>query len=290
MATASDIRAWAAGQGYQVPARGNIPGTIRTAYDAAHPAPNGSGGTPHADYPDDDFESAFVDPPDDDVPDEAAVEETAPRRPKGKTRSSATSRGTRKFWPGRPKADGKGKKKAPRVSTEDVIGGAWRVLAKLATPMPPLSRTLRIQAPVAGAILDDAVKDTVTDTLLQPVARLAGQGKVVSALAGPPVIVTALSLHIQQRAMMDPPQEPNPFFVQMGIEALRSSLMMWMEISGPKFEQALRREKEFEDKYGQSVDDLIGFLLAPPVDPADQAAVIAEEEAIRRAQGIVVDA
>lgn len=294
MPTASDIRAWAREQGHEVPDRGNIPNNVRAAYDAAHPGPNGSAGTSGPDYPDDDFETAFIEPPEEDgaLFDESALAESAPRRPKAapaRARSTTTGRGL--FGRGRSKQNAKGKPKAkPRVSTEDVLGGLWRGMAKLATPLPPLQRTLRIQAPVAGIILEDAVKGTAADALLQPFARLAGQGKVISALLGPPVIVTALMLHVQQRAMLDPPQEPNPLLVSAGTEALRSSLMAWMEVAGPKFDIALQREREFEAKYGQSVDELIGFLLSGPVNPADAAAVAAEEEAIRRAQGIVVDA
>jgi hypothetical protein len=268
-----------------------VPNDIRAAYDAAHPGLNGSAdpaGPGGPDYPDDGFETAFVDPPDEQF-DERLLRESAPRRPKagGARGRPAGARPRGPGWFGRGKKK-PGAKKKPRVSTEELLGGLWRGLAKFATPLPPLSRTLRIQAPVAGAILDDAVRDTVTDTFLQPLAQLAGQGKVVSALLGPPLIVTALSLHVQQRAQMQPPQDPNPFFVSAGIEALRSSLMAWMEVSGPKFEEALRREREFEGKYGQRVDDLITFLLGPPA--ASQEEAQAEDDMIRRAQGIIVDA
>lgn len=293
MATASEIRAWAKTQGMQVEGRGNVPTNIRDAYDAAHPHPNGTTDTSGPDYPDDEFETAFVDPPDDEAFDESVMAEEKPRRPKGsgRTRSSATSPGTRKFWQrGQKSGAGSSKaKKRPRVSTEDMLGGAWRLMAKVATPLPPLNRTLRIQAPVAGMLLEDVVKDTAADTFLQPLARLAGQGKVVSALLGPPVIVTALMMHVQQRASMDPPQEPHPFFISAGTEALRSSLMTWAELTEGKILIAAKREADLEARFGQSVDELIAFLLAPPVDPRDQAAVMAEEEAIRRAQGIVVD-
>jgi hypothetical protein len=287
--TANEIRAWARGEGLEVNLRGNIPGDIREQYDAAHPGSNGSSGSAGPDYPDDDFETAFADVPgDDDFPDAvlppAGTGETAPRRPKASTSRRSPTKGGKHFWQrgGAPKT-GKGKK--PRVSTEDLLGSLWRGAAKLASPLPPLQRTLRIQAPVAGLLLEDAVKGTAADVVMQPFARLAGQGKVVSALLGPPVIVTALTVHAQQRAAAG--EEPNPVFVSVGIEVLRSSLMTWCEIAGPKFEVALRREQEVEARFGQSVDDLISLLLSPPVDLADQAAVMAEEEAIRRAQGIV---
>jgi hypothetical protein len=291
-ASTSEIRAWARDNGYEMPDRGNISGDVRGAYDAAHPGSNGSGPAAGPDYPDDDFETAFADVPgDDDGFDESVMEEAKPRRPKAAAPRSGGRRpgaGRRSFFGRKPAAGKAAKKKAPRVSTEDVLGSLWRGAAKLAAPLPPLQRTLRIQAPVAGLILEDAVKGTAADMVLQPFARMAGQGKVISALVGPPVIVTALLLHVQQRQAMTPPQEPNALFVSVGTEALRSSLMTWMEVAGPKFEVAIRREREFEEKYGQSVDDLIAFLLAPPaVTPAEAEA---EEEMIRRAQGIVTDA
>lgn len=297
MPTASDIRTWARDNGYDVPGRGNIPNDVRTAYDTAHPAPNGTG-TSGPDYPDDEFETLFVEPPEDsaedEVFDESVMTEAKPRRPKS-PRAGSSSKGNTgsSFRPGSffrrgKQQSGARAKKKPRISTEDLLGSLWRGAAKLAAPLPPLQRTLRIQAPVAGLLLEDAVRDTAADTVLQPLARIAGQGKVVSALVGPPLIVTALMVHVQQRAQMQPPQDPNPLFVSVGTEALRSSLMTWMEVAGPKFEVAIRREKEFEEKYGQSVDELIAFLLSPPA--ASQAEAEMEEEAIRRAQGIVVDA
>ena len=293
MATAPEIRAWARLEGLDVPGRGNIPNDVRERYDAAHPHPNGSADTTHPDYPDDDFETAFIDPPDDEAFDESAMAEEKPRRPKaspGRPKSSRAPTGKRFWQRGSASSGGAKAKKKPRVSTEDFLGSLWRGMAKFATPLPPLQRTLRIQAPVAGMLLEDAVKDTVADRFLQPLARLAGQGKVVSALVGPPLIVTALMMHVQQRASMTPPQEPNPLFISVGTEALRSSLMTWAEITEGKILIAIQREKDIEERFGQSVDELIAFLLSPPVDPGDQAAVDAEEEAIRRAQGIVVDA
>ncbi len=290
MPTASDIRTWARDNGHEnVPARGNIPNEIREAYDLAHPGANGTGDTTHPDYPDDDFDTAFAEPPaEQETFDESVMAEEKPRRPKGTSRGRATPATGKRFWQ-RGKPAGPKAKKKPRVSTEDLLGSLWRGMAKLATPLPPLQRTLRIQAPVAGMLLEEAVKDTTADTFLQPLARLAGQGKVVSALLGPPVIVTALMVHVQQRAQMQPPQEPNPLFISIGTEALRSSLMTWAEITEGKILIAIKREKDIEERFGQSVDELIAFLLSPPVNPADQAAVLAEEEAIRRAQGIIGD-
>lgn len=275
MAATSEVRAWLKDNGYDPPVKGVIPAGLQSAYDAAHPSGNGTA-TMTADYPDDDFESAFADAP----PDPEDTGETPPKKPR-----ASRGRG-RSGWPfGRKLSGGKGKKKKPRVSTEDLLGSVWRGMAKLAAPLPPLQRTLRVQAPVAGLLMEDTVRDTAADVLLQPLARFAQQGKTASALLGPPVIVMGMTLHVQQR--MQEGEQPNPLFMNIATEALRSSLMTWMDVAGPKFEIALAREREFEDKYGRSVDDFMAWLFSAPVNTADEDAVQAEEYAIRRAQGIV---
>ena len=288
MATAADVRAWAKDNGRGT-TRGKLPGHLVADWDTAHPDDPYEPGPPRdqanghqPDYPDDDFEAQF---PDVGAGDGLAdTGETPPRKPRSS--KAVTGKGVRGLF-GRSSKKSSSKKKQPRVSTEDLLGAVWRGGAKLLTPLPPLQRTLRMQAPVAGMLLDDVVRDTVVDPLLQPLARIAAQGKTVQALVGPPGFVTAIMLHMSQRAAMDPPQEPHPFFMAVATEGLRSSLMAWMDVAGPKFEIALEREKEFEEKYGAKVDDMIAFIFAPPVDPSNMEAVMAEEDAIRRAQGIL---
>ena len=287
MATAAEVRAWAKDNGRGT-TRGKLPGHLVADWDAAHPddpyeagPPRGIESNGHApDYPDDDFEAMFPDVAGDVLP-PGETGETPPRKI---TPRKKTGGGWNPF--GKKKPAGKGKK-PPRVSTEDLLGALWRGGAKLLTPVPPLQRTLRMQAPVAGMLLDDVVKDTVVDPLLQPLARLAASGRTVQALVGPPAFVTAIMAHQAQRAALDPPQDPNPLFMAIAVEGLRSSLMAWMDVAGPKFDIALAREQEFEAKYGQNVDAMMAFIFSAPVDPGDADAVMAEEEAIKRAQGIL---
>jgi hypothetical protein len=285
MASVTEVRRWANDNGHGIGSKGRIPAQVQAAYDAAHPAPNGSG---RPDYPDDDFDAAFGGPDSDspvtgEVPGSDDTGETPPRRPRDR---KAASRGKIPWLPGGGAKKRPGRK-PPRVSTEDLLGALWRGGAKLLSPVPPLQRTLRMQAPVAGMLLDDVVKDTIVDPVLQPLARIAAQGKTVQALVGPPAFVSAIMAHQVQCASSDPPREPNPLFMAVATEGLRSSLMAWMDVAGPKFDAALEREQQFEEKYGQKVDDMIGFIFGPPVNPADADAVMAEEEAIKRAQGVL---
>jgi hypothetical protein len=279
MATATEIRE----QSGTANKRGKLPAHLIESWNRDHPDDPYEPGPPRdgftgntPDYPDDDFDSHFPDP-------EALGDtgETPPKRPKSAGRGKPAG-GFNLFGRGQKKT---GAKKKPRVTTEDLLGSLWRGAAKLATPLPPLQRTLRVQAPVAGLLLEDAVKGTAIDVVLQPFARLARQGQTISAIVGAPVLVTALTMHMQTCEAQG--TQPNPFVMSAGVEALRASLMTWMDIAGPKFAQAMEREKEFEEKYGQDVDTMIMWLLSPPVDPRNEEAVEAEEAAIRRAQGIL---
>ena len=273
-ATANDIREWARGKGYEMNERGRVPAHIRNAYNAEHPSMNGA-----PDYPpgmdDDDFSEpgappASAPPP----PDTGEAKPRNPAKPAGKGwRFGGAAKGKRAA----------GRKAKPRVPVDDIICTVWRGLARVAGPLPPLQRTLRVQAPVAGLLLEDSVKGTVIDTVLQPLARMQTQGKAVAALAGPPMLVTAITLHVQRQALAG--EDPNPVFMSVAMEMLRESLMLWMDVAGPKFEEALAREKRFEEDYGAPVDDFMAFLLSPP--PADAAGVAAEEDAIKRAQGML---
>jgi hypothetical protein len=280
MATAAVVRSWAQEHG-RAGARGKLHGDVIADWDTGHPD------DPYVPAPRDpdaidgaDMEDLFPE-----LADEpgggAGMAESRPRPlPRGKGAG-----GLRRLLGGgqrgaKPKG-GKAGKKPPRVSTESMLGAVWRGAAKLATPLPPLQRTLRVQAPVAGLLLEDAVRGTVVDTVLQPFAKMTESGKALSALLGPPAFVTAISVHLMRTAAAG--QQPNPLFMAVAQEGLRSSLMTWMEIAGPKFEQAVAREREFEGKYGADVDNYIAWLFSAP--PATQEETEAEAMMFARATG-----
>jgi hypothetical protein len=149
------------------------------------------------------------------------------------------------------------------VPVDDLIAAVWRGLAGFARPMPPTSRLLKVQAPVAGIILEDTVKGTVVDRVLQPFARTSKSAEAIFALAGPPVLITAMQLQPDAAPLIAP--------------LLRESLLMWGKIAGPKMEQAMKRESDFAENFGP-VDDLMAFLFAEPGDAA------AEDQAVRAQQ------
>lgn len=275
---AAEIRAWARGNGYdELGDKGRIPATVRQAYEQAHGLTSVVPDYP-PDMDEDDFAEPGPPPPGGDDP------ETGETRPGAPALKKPGARGRLNL--GR-KTRTKSKHARPRVPVDEAIGNGWRIAARFARPIPPLERTLKLQSVVAGQLLEDSVKGTVVDKALQPVARFMSGGKVGAALVGPPLLVTAISLHVQQRTAQGLP--PNPFFMNTAIEMLREALMLWMEVSGPKFEAAIQREKEFEERHGGTVDAVMQWLLSEPANPNDPASVRQEEFNLRRAQGFPVE-
>ena len=245
----ADIRAWMRDNGETPPARGTIAESDRQRYEAAH--------APGPDYPegmtDADFDTSEPDGP------PADVAETRPRTiatPKAAERFTSWRKGKA----AKPKPKGKAK---PRVPVDDLVAAVWRGLAGVARPLPAASRLLKIQAPVAGVILEDTVKGTVVDKWLQPLARTSKGAEAMFALAGPPVLVAAI--------------EMNPASAPIVLPILRESLLTWCKIAGPKMADALKRETEFETEFGQDVDQMMAFLF-------QDVAAADEDEAVRAHQ------
>lgn len=264
MATAAQIRAWARDVGLIVPPRGTLSDEVIRQYEAAN-------GTGEADAPD----SSSAGPP----PADTIEGERKPRQVGGGGRRRLALPGR-----GKDKPAGKSKGRAkPRVPVDKIISGAWGLLATLARPLPPTSRLLRLEAPVAGLILEDVIRGTVVDKMLQPLARAEEGGKALFALLGPPALVTAIALQPDYQVMLLP--------------ALRESLRTWIEVAGPKFTEAAARDAAFEEEYGQDIDAFIQMLFAPspgqaPADdgPGDGPSEDdIQREGMRIVRGMVVD-
>lgn len=270
MASDSEIRAWAVEHGIHVSSKGRVSEAVRNAHRAAH---NGEA-APAPDYPDGmtdaDFDMAEAELPDDLADDMAEVPPRAVT-PKAGSRTTVTRLNP---WSKRGKtAASKSKAKAkarPRVSTADLIGSAWRIGAKVAQPLPPIYRTLRLQSVIAGPLLDDAVKGTVVDPFLQPLARLSRAGETVSALLAPNLAIGAMAWHLQQTN-----GEPNPIVMQACQEMLRHGLTAMMRIGGDAFAAQLAKERDDEERFGGDVEMIMAWLLSEPADPAQEEANIA---------------
>lgn len=228
----------------EVPARGKLNPSFHGQYADAHPDD------------DDVVDGQVVDV--DDAPAAAAeldTGETPPRRPPGAT---GGLRGLMK------KKIGGGR--ARRVSLEQVCASGWMVLASLAgqSGMTPTGRVLTMQAPVAGVILEDALKGTIADKVLQPLARSAAKGSEVSALLGPPVLVSILHTRPQLAPQLLP--------------VLRMTLRQWVMVAGPAMKAAQKREAKAIADLGLDEDTdlnaMIDGMLETFFSPPDMAAEV----------------
>lgn len=146
-----------------------------------------------------------------------------------------------------------------RVSVDKLIGTAWGILSQVTAPINlPVARVFAIQAPVAGLVLEDVVKNTIVDRLLQPIARVEAGGEVAFALLGPPVLVAAMTKFPERAPILVP--------------LLRQSLRAWIDIAGPKLEHVAKQEAKFEEQYGQRIDEMIAFFVSPPEQAPDDRA------------------
>jgi hypothetical protein len=196
-------------------------------------------------------------------------DEKQPRTPRSSRKARrSTPVGERIFGKREPKtAKAKARPKHKRVSVDHLVSRAWEGVARFAAPLSlPMSKCLQVQSPVAGMILEEVVAGTMADKVLQPIARAEAKAEKVLALIAPPILVLA----IEQTQMLPPEQMMMRQALLMPM--LKESLRIWLQVAGPKVEEAARREKEYQETFGATIDELIGlFFAAGPTVQAEQA-------------------
>ena len=269
--TSQDIRVWLREHGHQVGDRGAIKRDLLDEYEAAH---NGDGEGASTEE-----EAPLLIVPDDppvshaDTPDAAPSNGAAPR---GEAAPRRTEGRRRRLMDRKPKDPTKTPaRRLPRVSLENLIGSGWGLAAMALARNPnavPVGRVMSMQAPVAGVVLDDVLKGTPVDRLLQPLARAGEKGEIVFALAGPPLITGAITAHPEWYPALRP--------------MLKMSLMSWMAISAPAMRKAQQRAERMTGEFGVTDAELDGMIEALFSDVnLPTAASADEEDAIRRARG-----
>jgi len=152
----------------------------------------------------------------------------------------------------------KAKKKHPRIPVDRLVTMGWEGLGRLfATVSPPTGRLMQYQAPVAGLVLEDVIRDTVVDRVMQPIARAEEKGKKIAALAGPPLIVLAIE---RAQALPDDQRQMREAIL---VPMLRESLVLWHDVAGDKIEEQLARAERRAPAY-EFADKLIADIFAPP--------------------------
>lgn len=261
--TPAEIRAVLREHGEDVPPRGSLGARHIARYEeltGAAPADDGEeydAGVSAADFPpgDDPGPAPAADPG------PAPAPERRPRRVKARQSGGllASLKNPGKTGSGRPRP-----KKYPRVPVDRFAGRAWRMFARMAMPVsPPIANCLILQSATAGIILEDVVKDTAGDRMLQPLIRAEAKGEKVFALVAPPVLVGAITaaqgLPDQERAMRE----------AILLPMLREALVLNVEIAGDRLTAELDRVAESADtsaKVDQMLAQIFGPMAAGPGD------------------------
>jgi hypothetical protein len=247
-ATNRDIRQWARSREYPIQDTGRIPPELREQYEldreslieeraASEHAADAMAARRAGEVGDDELARL-----------EVVSRETLPEQPR-----------KRRLWDRERSARSVGRHK--RQTLEGIGQFAWGGLAQVAgmSGQVPLARVLEMQAPVAGAVIEDLAAGTLVDKILQPFARVGAKGDVLMALFGPPVLVTAIT---RQPALY-------PMLRPYLIDALES----WYLIAGPKIKaREKRREKLKAELDGVSLDDIVDALFAPVAEATREPA------------------
>ena len=144
--------------------------------------------------------------------------------------------------------------KGRRVSAAQTIEDVWSGIGGLAVRSgtnAPVGRCLQWQAPVAGEMLDEAVKGTVFDKiLLQRIAKGRGRFDAVGAVFGPPLIVLAIQRNPQNSELLFP--------------LLKASIRNSLPLMVPAIKKVKAREEAAEEAARELFPDLL-----PGEDPVD---------------------
>lgn len=233
MTTDREIRQWAREAGHDVPVRGRLNEEYRELYAAAHPDAE-IGDNPALSVIEGGAEGPGARP-------SAPLDtgEVAPTPPPGLTEK--LTGGFKRSRTGMRPAK-------KRVSLEDLAAGAWTLLGQAAGSqgLLPTARVLQLQAPIAGMILEDTLRDTVADRLLQPLARGQETVSEIVSLIGPPALVTAISL--------------NPARAPMLMPMLRGMMRQWIILAGPKLRAKAKREEKALKEMGVEAEGLDALL------------------------------
>jgi hypothetical protein len=258
-----DIRAWAATQGIELGKRGALPRAVIDEYEATHP-----NGADEPDVPDE--EPMLIVP---DAPLLEVVPPGEPVHPPAEERPPVPPKRQRWGRPAKPKDTKPAThKKLPRVSVANLVSSGWGLGAMALMRngnAVPVARVLQMQAPVAGVVVDDLVKGTPIDRLLQPLARAGERGEKAVALLGPPILVAMITA----RPEMYPALRP----------MLKMALVSWVTVSGPAVKKAQADAARLEEEFGDvDLDSIIDQIFAdlPAGVPSEQ-----EEANIRKARG-----
>jgi hypothetical protein len=148
-----------------------------------------------------------------------------------------------------------------RASTERLVSGVWTQLARLADNVGavPTARVLRLQAPVAGVVLDAELRGTPVDGVLQPFAKLVNKGSKVGSLLALPILVQLVTV--------------NPHLYEQLEPYMEDCVYSYLEIAGPAMERKQKQMQKREEQTGINARDFLRTIFAPVPEgvPADES-------------------
>jgi hypothetical protein len=150
-----------------------------------------------------------------------------------------------------------------RLPAADFLGSAYGGFGQLIgsrSPYQATSRAITLNAPVAGYMLDDAVKGTAVDRIIvQPGVRAQQRYQQVSGLFEVPILV----FFMEQEALK--PEEERNLGKLQGLESmLRNAIRRGLPAMAP----AIKKKKEDDRKLAEVVAELYPDL-PEGADPAD---------------------
>jgi hypothetical protein len=265
MATVTEMRSWLRDHGHDVPVRGRLEQRWITLYEEENPAADGA--ADDWDLPDDTDLGTI---------DAGEEEPSVPLTPERPPRTARAARAERRAQPvgqrtGRllgalrgeqgGKKTGSKKKAPPRTSVEKFTSRLYSSLGRMIAPLSPAtSNCLQAQAAMAGVILEDTVRGTFADRILQPAARAEDKLNKMAALVLPPVVVFAIEQN--QAAVQMGAKTPQQGMVRhaMLMPALRESLRIGLEVSESYGDQ-IKARLEMNQRLDAEIDDLIGLIF-----------------------------
>lgn len=243
MPTDAEVRTWAREQGIEVPARGKLNPSFHEQWRGAHP-----------ELDDEQLDDEqLVDDERQEHDDERAPVLRVVEEPTGETPPRSPRPPKFSLF---KRAAAASHSKAPkrRVSLETVCAGGWSILAAAAAQAGhgPTSRVLAMQSPVAGVILEESLKGSVADRILQPLARSAATGSKVGALLGPPVLVSLLSA--------------KPELAPQVLPVLRLALRQWVLVAGPALKAQERKHAKAMEALGIEEDGSLELMIETMIE------------------------
>jgi hypothetical protein len=258
----AEVRSWAKENGLDVADKGRLGPEVWSAFASAHsdpaPEPPSEGDEIVIDF-DAPTSSASPEPPPSPAPPTTSspAPSPAPSPARKEVPPQPAPRAKRSWW---QRKEGE-KPRRKRVSLEMLAGLAWQGIAGVVTSLAgpqyaPVGIMMSFQAPVAGAVLEDAARDTAADRLLQPVARLVQPGGQIGALLGAPLATAVVCRYPEMYPRMRP--------------VLSYAMREWVTIAGPKLREMKRKENKFaeemasfSDEFGMGIEELLDTVFAP---------------------------